>query len=542
MWRLYERAARGRPTGRSQCRKSGVSQQVKYDTPCHTKWILMGHGRLAGRAHQRRQVSENSVSCELLINTLHPKVRLRYRVAVQARVSYATTEDKSVVIDRPAAPNFKLCAVYSGKEMLIPPEVYTPRRGATRVGRGIEDGISLPLDSSVSRIHATFHRDPTGKLHVVDEGSRNGTLVNGCRKPKAQLADGDVIGIGDSYLIVRAMPPELCDAPVPALVGVSPAIHAVRAAVFEAGPTTATVLLLAESGCGKEVAARALHEISRRSGLFVTVNCSAIPESLAESQFFGQVAGAFTGATSRPGLFRAAHGGTLFLDEIGDLPLAIQPKLLRVLEEHAVLPVGATESIPVDVRVIAATNQDIVVGIAKQRFRGDLYARLAQLEVRLCPLRDRREDVLLLLAHALGAKTPRLTSRLAEALLLYDWPFNVREVFSVAQQLQIRAAGADLFDLPLVADRIRPSAASGSLQRSQSPPCAPTTLPTPASETNSDDDREAVPSRVDLEAMLEAHHGVVAVVARMVRRSRKQVYRWIASHGLDVRHYRQEGR
>jgi DNA-binding NtrC family response regulator len=481
-------------------------------------------------------------SHEISMSILHGQVPLRYRAPVQPSTSYATTEDKPVVIDRRAAPIFRLCAVYSGKDVLIPPEIYTPRHGATRIGRGLEDGISLPRDPRVSRIHATLHKDPAGKIHIVDEGSRNGMLVNGCHKSKAQLDDGDVIGIGDSYLVVRVMPPELPDAPVPALVGVSPTTRAARAALFEAGPTTATVLLLAESGCGKEVAARALHDISQRSGPLVTVNCSAIPESLAESQFFGQVIGAFTGASSRPGLFRAAHRGTLFLDEIGDLPWAIQPKLLRVLEERAVLPVGGTESVPVDVRVIAATNQDIGAGTASQQFRGDLYARLAQLEVRLSPLRDRREDVLLLLAHALGAAAPRLTPRLAEALLLHDWPFNVREAFSVAQQLQIRAAGGELFDLPLVADRLGPSAARGNLKRNPSVASASTALPTQAGEANSDEARDPVPSRADLEAMLEAHDGVVAAVARMMRRSRKQVYRWISSYGLDVRQYRREGR
>jgi DNA-binding NtrC family response regulator len=283
----------------------------------------------------------------------------------------------------------------------------------------------------------------------------------------------------------------------------------------------------------------------RRSGPFITVNCSAIPESLAESQLFGQVSGAFTGAIARPGLFRAAHGGTLLLDEIGDLPLAIQPKLLRALEEHAVLPVGATESIPVDVRVIAATNHDLDAEVVSQRFRGDLYARLAQLVVRLRPLRDRREDVLLLLGHALGNHHTRLTPRLAEALLLHDWPFNVREVFSVAQQLQIRAAGAKALDLPLVEDRIKTSTAPGQLERPQPAPSASTTLPACTAEAgvgDGDEERDPVPSRVDLEAMLEAHHGVVAAVARMTRRSRKQVYRWISNHDLDVRQYRRVGR
>src|ERR1043166_995510 len=305
----------------------------------------------------------------------------------------ATTEDKPAVGVSLRAPVFTVCMVYSGDETVVPPEVYTPGRGTTQIGRQAGLEISLHRDRRASRVHATIHRGPLGTLRIVDENSRNGTLVNGRRVPDALLADGDVIGVGDSYLVVRAVPPGLRDATVPAMVGVSPATCCARAALGDAAPTTATVLLLAASGCGKEVAARALHELSGRAGPFVAVNCSAIPESLAESQFFGQVAGAFTGAAARPGLFRAAHGGTLFLDEVGDLPLPLQPKLLRVLEDRAVLPVGATTPIAADVRIVAATNRDLRAAIAQQQFRGDLYARLAQLEVRLAPLRERREDV-----------------------------------------------------------------------------------------------------------------------------------------------------
>ncbi len=453
----------------------------------------------------------------------------------------ATTEDKPVVHDRVSAPTFTLCEVYSGEEVLVPPEVHTPGRGATQIGRQVDGGISLPDDRRASRLHATLHRGPTGTLRIVDEGSRNGTLLNGRRVSEALLADGDVLAIGDSYLVVRAVPPGARDATVPSLVGGSPAMRAARAALAEAGPTTATVLLLAESGCGKEVAARALHELGRCGGPFVAVNCSAIPESLAESQLFGQVAGAFTGAVARPGLFRAAHGGTLFLDEVGDLPPAIQPKLLRVLEERAVLPVGATAPVPGDVRIVAATNRDLGAAIAEQRFRGDLYARLAQLEVRLPPLRDRREDVLLLLLHALGASI-RLTPRLAEALLLHDWPFNVREVLAIAQQLRIRSADAEPFDLPAVADRLGLGAAPAGSTRPQSSPSLRPPAPVAAEADEVDDDSGPVPDRASLEALLEAHRGVVSEVARAVRRSRKQVYRWISSHGLEVERYRGGGR
>jgi DNA-binding NtrC family response regulator len=458
-------------------------------------------------------------------------------------MSNETTEDKPVFFDRLAAPTFTLVAVYSGDDVLVPPEVHTPGHGTTQIGRQVDRGISLPRDRRASRLHATIHAGPTGALRIVDEGSRNGTLVNGRRVAEALLADGDVLAIGDSYLVVRAVPRGLRDAAVPSMLGVSPAIRAVRASLAEAGPTDATVLLLAESGCGKEVAARALHELGRRGGPFVAVNCSAIPESLAESQLFGQVAGAFTGAAARSGLFRAAHGGTLFLDEVGELPPAIQPKLLRVLEERAVLPVGVTSPQAVDVRIVAATNRDLRAGIAEQRFRGDLYARLAQLEVRLSPLRDRREDVLLLLRHGLGDGAPAITPRLAEALLLYAWPFNVREVLAVAQELRIRGAGGETLDLPLVADRLGPvPAVAPAAPAAPVAPAAPAPAASDDDADAGDDDGGPAPDRAGLEALLTAHRGVVSEVARSVRRSRKQVYRWIASHGLDVKRYRGDGR
>jgi transcriptional regulator with PAS, ATPase and Fis domain len=291
----------------------------------------------------------------------------------------------------------------------------------------------------------------------------------------------------------------------------------------------------------------------------ITVNCSAIPENLAESQFFGQIVGAFTSAAARPGFFRAAHGGTLFLDEIGDLPLVIQPKLLRALEEGAVIPLGATTPVPVDVRIVAATNRDLRTAIAKQQFRGDLYARLAQLEVCLPPLRGRCEDVLLLLVHALGEPARRLAPRLAEALLLHTWPFNVREVFSIAKELRVRSAGAELLDLLLVADRLRPVGSPTASARTSRPPSSPkrppstppSTPPPPGPNGDEDDDANGDDENVDggtalgrdaLEALLEAHHGVVIKAALAAGRSRRQVYRWIGHHGIDLSRFRGNAR
>jgi transcriptional regulator with GAF, ATPase, and Fis domain len=445
-----------------------------------------------------------------------------------------TTEEKAPAIRRgpPKLPTLRL--VYSGDEVRLPPAVITPARGATRIGRDATHGVALPGDPRASRHHATLHSDSLGRLRIVDEKSRNGTFVNGVRVEDRLVNDGDLIAVGDSYLVVRAEPDGLLDASVPSLIGQAPSMQALRRAIHGVAPTGATVLLLAESGCGKEVVARALHDLGRPGGPFVAVNCSAIPESLAESQLFGHLAGAFSGAVARPGLFRAADGGTLFLDEVGDLPEAIQPKLLRVLQDHLVLPVGGTTPVACDVRIVAATNRDLQADIGARRFRGDLYARLSEYPMSIPLLRERREDILLLFLHALGAPTARLTPALAEALLLHAWPFNVRELLALASQLRIRGGGAagplDL-DLELVADRLgRP---------------APAVSPPPAAEPvdGADDraeaaDKEPPPDRAALEALLVAHRGVVADVARAMRRSRKQVYRWIADHDLDVARFR----
>ncbi len=224
---------------------------------------------------------------------------------------------------------------------------------------------------------------------------------------------------------------------VEGVVGQSEAMLAACERLKRIAPTPATVLLTGESGTGKEVAARALHRMSARaSGPFVPINCAAIASELIESELFGHVKGAFTGAKqNREGLFYYARGGTLFLDEIGELPPAAQAKLLRVLEERRVRPVGSEQEIPIDVRVIAATNRDLKTEVAAQRFRQDLYYRLQVVEVTLPPLRERPEDLPLLVEHfmaqlvpALGVPRLALDARTQARMAAYDWPGNVREL------------------------------------------------------------------------------------------------------------------
>jgi DNA-binding NtrC family response regulator len=201
-------------------------------------------------------------------------------------------------------------------------------------------------------------------------------------------------------------------------------------------PTDTTVLIVGESGTGKEVVARAIHGGSRRKGKpFVAVNCAAIPEPLLESEMFGHVKGAFTGASAnREGIFEAANGGTLFLDEIGAMPLGLQSKFLRVLQEREVRPVGGSGSRAVDVRVLAASNVDLEKRVAEEAFRQDLYYRLAVIPLVVPPLRDRQEDILPLVRHFLRRETPdpgrqiRLSRKAMEILCGYPWPGNVREL------------------------------------------------------------------------------------------------------------------
>src|SRR5574343_1518255 len=227
------------------------------------------------------------------------------------------------------------------------------------------------------------------------------------------------------------------------VIGHSPVMQAACDRLKRIAPTPATLLLSGESGTGKEVAARAVHRMSQRAaGPFVPLNCAAIAAELIESELFGHVKGAYTGAQqSREGLFYYARGGTLFLDEISELPLAAQAKLLRALEERRIRPVGSEQEIAVDVRVIAATNRDLKAEVAAQRFRQDLYYRLQVLEITLPPLRERPEDIPPLVAHFMAQLTPalgvaplQLDPRTAARLSDYDWPGNVRELRNLVER------------------------------------------------------------------------------------------------------------
>jgi Nif-specific regulatory protein len=237
------------------------------------------------------------------------------------------------------------------------------------------------------------------------------------------------------------------------LIGDSDVMTRLKGMIGRVAAATGPVLIVGESGSGKELVARAVHRASPRADRpILSVNCAAIPENLVESQLFGHIQGAFTGATEdRPGWFRQAHTGTLFLDEIGELPLEAQGKLLRVLEGHPFLPVGATKEVEADVRVLAATNRDLRHHVRQKRFREDLYYRLSVFELHVPPLRDRGADVDILIQHFLdsfreshGRLQLQLSDTARKILLEYRWPGNVRQLRNVIDSAVVLADGNEI--------------------------------------------------------------------------------------------------
>jgi transcriptional regulator with PAS, ATPase and Fis domain len=391
--------------------------------------------------------------------------------------------------------------------------------GTTTLGRESPDGSGIALaDRRVSRLHAAITVDDAWRLVLHDAGSKNGTFVN--RVPVAHSASvalqfGDVIRVGDSFFVIEKAALGATDSDPLDMVGVSSALAMLRRQILQVARSEVSILVQGESGTGKELVARALHTRSGRTGELVVVNCAAIPETLAESLLFGHVAGAFTGARAQVGLFRAAQDGTLFLDEVGELALPIQAKLLRTLQDGAVLPVGALKPIPCSVRVIAATNRDLERAVAQGTFREDLLARVCGLLLQTTPLRERRADILPLLHSLQGPAGPVVAPALAELLLQYRWPRNVRDLQQVVHHLRLLGPTEELLRR-LAEEQSGQQAASGSPQ--------PTGPPDP--------------QRQQLTELMQKHKGVIRQVALELGCSRRQVDRLLASHLIDPSDFR----
>jgi two-component system, NtrC family, response regulator GlrR len=323
---------------------------------------------------------------------------------------------------------------------------------------GALEGLGLQLsDPSVSGLHVELAHDDDG-VRVRDLGSRNGTVVDGVLVREAVLTRRCVFTLGATEVVFEpgAAAVELPSSPRSAfgpLVGASPLMRELFFRLESFAQSDATVLIRGETGTGKELVADALVQAGPRSSkALVVVDCSALAPTLIESELFGHEKGAFTGAvTTRAGAFERASGGTVFLDELGELPLELQPRLLRVLERREVQRLGGKGPIPVDVRVIAATHRPLEEEVNRGRFRADLYYRLSVLQVDVPPLRARREDLPLLATHLAGRPVDEKTlSRFAQ----HDWPGNVRELRNAIERWKV---GAD----PLRAAMVSTAAEGG---------------------------------------------------------------------------------
>jgi DNA-binding NtrC family response regulator len=342
------------------------------------------------------------------------------------------------------------------------------RLGAAPSVVGTEAGVALVLsDDRVSGRHLEVRATDTG-FAVRDLGSTNGTWYEGSRLAAADVVAGATLKLGRTAVRIEPEAQALEVTPSQAqrfgeLVGASLAMREVFAVLERVAPTDATVLVEGETGTGKELVARALHAASpRRSGPFVAVDCGALPEGLLDSELFGHVKGAFTGAAApRGGLFVRADRGTIFLDELGRIPPSVQARLLRVLEERMVRPVGGDRERAIDVRVVAATRDQLDAEVAAGRFRADLLYRLAVVRLRLPPLRSRREDLPRLVTELLrgrGLDDPAPSGPGLERLIAHAWPGNVRELRNVLDRALALAPGARRFaDLAI---RVDPASAA----------------------------------------------------------------------------------
>jgi len=314
------------------------------------------------------------------------------------------------------------------------------------------------------------------------------------------------------------------------LVGDATAFRGALALVGTVAGEDVAVLILGETGTGKDVVARAIHGRSRRAtGPFVAVNCAAIPAQLVDTELFGHVRGAFTGATAdHRGRIEEAHGGTLFLDEIGELPLPLQAKLLRVLDDHRVRPVGGDAAVHVDVRVLAATNRDLAAEVEAGRFRRDLYHRLAVMEIELPPLRARAADIPLLVRHILGRlrgssgpERVRVSARVMAALGAYPWPGNVRELENELRRAHVLARGGAL-RLDHFSERVRrpPSVRRGDGGTSQIPAAQGVAA------------RRAAAEKQAVREALALARGNKSAAARLLKLSRPALYDMLKRHGI----------
>jgi DNA-binding NtrC family response regulator len=421
----------------------------------------------------------------------------------------------------------------------------------------LDDNDLVLTDDQASRYHARIWRDGDSWL-IEDLQSTAGTFVQQVRVKEAFLTSGSAIRLGRTELQF-ALDGDRSDAPPPQhfslgqLIGTSEAMRKLLATAARVAPTGSTVVLEGETGSGKDMVARTIHQLSMRSrGPFVVFDCGAVQPNLIESELFGHEKGSFTGALAgRQGLLELAHGGTVFLDEIGELAPELQPKLLRALEQREVRRVGGNRPIKIDVRVIAATHRDLQADVQAGRFREDLFYRLGVVRLKLPPLRERRDDIPLLLQHFLktaafnrlgdGPRVRGVTHQAREALQRYDWPGNIRELVNVLE----RACSLTQSDWIGLEDLPDALSGQGPVRPRQQPHEATAQLPersglAMAGATNwaqwtfkeAKEAQLAVFERDYLTQMLTRHYGNLSQAARQADVDRKHFRRLARKYGL----------
>ncbi len=395
-----------------------------------------------------------------------------------------------------------------------------PRKGLL-LGREAKVFEEAFLDPRMSVRHAEL-RVEGARVLLRDLGGGGGTRLNGkLLLEERELSAGDVIRLGDTLLVYSPASSSV-ETAEPQLIGASGAMVAVRRSVDAVARRMHSVVVTGETGTGKEVVARLVHDRSGRTGPFVAVNCGTFTEGLLASELFGHVRGAFTGAAQdQLGLFRAARGGTLLLDEIAEIPLGLQANLLRALEAREVRPVGGTRDIATDVRVVVTSCREMIDLVRAGQFRSDLYSRLAQWTVRLPPLRERREDIPALITHLLArcdGAGRKLTPDLAEALLVHEWPLNVRGLLTVLSIAVVCAREGE--PLSLCPDVQLALSTTRSLRAAGDAPPAP------------------LPDKGGLTSLMRQFEGNVAAAARQIGVTRPKLYRLLWAQAIEPAEFR----
>ncbi len=410
----------------------------------------------------------------------------------------------------------------------------TVDRDVVTVGKRPDCDLVL-TDASVSRQHLRISRMKDDRWSLCDLGSTNGTFVNGARIKEATIEAGAILKAAEVEI---AFVPRRDSISVPVweessfgpLLGSGPSMRRLFGMIARIAQTDATVLIQGETGTGKGLVAKAIHQASLRAKRpYMVVDCGAVQRQLIESELFGHEKGAFSGAYSRrQGAFELASSGTIFIDELGELELDMQPKLLRVLDAREIRRVGASATVPVNIRVVAASRRDLGREVERGAFREDLYFRLSVVTLTIPPLRDRPEDIPGLAQHFLtevaerrGVRVPRLSAETLDRLTSHDWPGNVRELKNAIERAALLAAvrpGAKL-EIGALTPRERPTQGDEAFD--------------PGSSFSQSKERWlAKRERAYLEWILGAHEGNVSAAARAARMDRKYLHKLIKKHEL----------